>query len=508
MLMKNKRITGMAVFIYFIALLLTLEAWGQLPATGISLNRSSTTMNRGAELQFSATLMPENANQDGIRWTVDNTGIATVNPVAGNPLQATVKAVGAGSTTLTVQTMEGHTATASIRVVVPVTGVSLANTDLELIRGESLSLSATIQPADATNKNLRWVSDDPDTVRLVEPGADSFGSWHTVTIEALEAGQARVRVETQDGNQSAGIDIDVIVLVEAVVFEDETVEMNSGDKIQPMFEILPADATNQDVWYESTEPSIATVDEDGILEAHKEGAARIILRSYQDRMIFDHMLVLVDGAEAPEDEEGMLVLTEETTGEDPAAEEGQNPGEAPPGENVPSDSVGLGARMPLIIGAVLLILLVGLVMMFRKNSFGEMKKQAMASSAYQEEPVPIAPLAVGPEEVKIPGRAVVWGLSGEFEGQGIELAENLLIIGRDATLSHVVYPSHREDISRKHVKIEFDAEKGNCWITDLSANGTYLADTEERLPHDQSVSLRSGSKFYLVEKSELFEVEF
>lgn len=498
--MKNGKLTGLAVLVYLMVLLMALEGWGQISATAISLTPSSTTMNRGAVLSLTATLTPEEATADGIQWSVEHGHIATVNPSVENPLQATVKALAPGSTTLTVQTPQGHSATARIQVVVPVTGVSLSHTELELVRGERTSLSARIQPSDATNHHLRWGSDDPETIQIQEAGAGNFGSWNEVTIEAMEAGRTRVWVETQDRNQSAAVDIHVIVLVEAVVFQDEIMEMNSGDTLQTQFEIVPADATNQDVWYESTEPSVATVDENGKVEAHGEGAARIILRSHQDQMIFDHLLVLVDGAHAPEEMPMIGLKEEEPTDQDPATEQSEPTEPAAIAESESEKNGGVRSKTPFFIGAALVILLVVLVMIFRKNSSGEMKKQEIVTAVDLEQ--------AETEEEKIPGRAVVWGLAGEFEGQGIELAENLLIIGRDASLSHLVYPSHREDISRKHVKIEFDSEKGDCWITDVSANGTYLADTDQRLPHDQKMAISSGTRFYMAVKTELFEVEF
>lgn len=512
--MKEKRMTGLAVMVYLMVLLITLEAWGQVPATGISMDRNSITLNRGAEVQVSASLTPENASQDGVQWQTENNSVATVSPASGNPLQATVKGVSAGTTSISVVTAGGHTATASISVVVPVTGVSIQQVESEVIRGEVHRLTATVQPGDASNKNLRWISSDPETIRIIESGSGSFGAWHTIDIEAMEAGKATISVETQDGGRSAVASIEVIVLAEAVVFEKETMEMNSGEEIQPLYEILPADATNQGVWFESTEPSVATVTGEGVIEAHGEGAARIIVRSDQDRMIFDHLLILVDGAEAPAEENMILSEEMETSPEeDPPEDDPMLLAEEEPEVSDQDEQENSKNNTTLMIGAALVVVLVGLVMIFRKNSSGEMKKQPPVMT---EEPTPAdisseKPLQAAPaateEEQKIPGRAVVWGISGEFEGQGIELAENLLIIGRDAMLSHVVYPSHREEISRKHVMVEFDPDKGNCWITDLSANGTYLEETGERLPHDEKTEIRSGERFYLVDPSELFEVE-
>lgn len=508
--MKTKKITGLVVLIYLLTLVLTLEVQGQLPATGISLNRSDITIHRGSSIEMTASLSPEEADREGIQWRVENPGVATVSPSSDNPLQARVKAVSAGTTTVSVHTPEGYSARTTIRVVVPVTGININQSDMEMVRGTTEALTVTLQPSDATNKNLRWSSGDEDVVRIIDRDSQSFGSWHQIQVEAMEAGKTKLQAESQDGSRSASITIEVIVLTEAVVFEEETVHINSGDKKTLRHEIVPADATNQEVWFESTEPSVATVTKEGVVEAHREGAARIIIRSDQDEMIFDYLLILVDGAEAPE--EDLLVTGENSTTEDPPLEDPPGEGEAPIEEASASSGQRDGNgdnRITIIIGIALLVVLAGMILIFRKSSSGEMKRQPKREPQEYDESETInqAPLALEEEE-KIPGRAVVWGLLGEFEGQGIELAENQLIIGRDASMAHVVYPAHREEISRQHLKVEFDPEKGNGWITDLSANGTYWAETGEALPHGEKVAVKSGDRFYLVKESELFEIEF
>ncbi|SDZ08260.1 Ig-like domain-containing protein [Tindallia californiensis] len=507
--MKTKKITGLVVLIYLLTLVLTLEVQGQLPATGISLNRSDITIHRGSSIEMTANLSPEEAGREGIQWRVENPGVATVSPSSDNPLQARIKAVSAGTTTVSVHTPEGHSAKTTIRVVVPVTGINIDQSDMELVRGTKEALTVTLHPSDATNKNLRWSSDDEDVVRIIDRDSHGFGSWHQIQVEAMEAGKTKLQAESQDGNQSASITIEVIVLTEAVVFEEETVHINSGEKKNLLYEIVPADATNQAVWFESTEPSVATVTKEGIVEAHREGAARIIIRSDQDEMIFDYLLILVDGAEAPEGD--LLVAGENATTEDPPLEDPPEEGEEAIEEA--SASSGQGDengdnRITIMIGIALLAVLAGMILIFRKSSSGEMKRQPKREPQEYDgsESTKQAPLAL--EEEKIPGRAVIWGLLGEFEGQGIELAENQLIIGRDASMAHVVYPAHREEISRQHLKIEFDPEKGNGWITDLSANGTYWSETGEAFPHGEKVAVKSGDRFYLVKESELFEIEF
>ncbi len=81
---------------------------------------------------------------------------------------------------------------------VSVTGVSLDKTSAELEVGNTLKLTATIEPADATNQNVSWSSSNVE-VATVENG--------TVTAKAV--GSAVITVKTADGGKEAACTITV-----------------------------------------------------------------------------------------------------------------------------------------------------------------------------------------------------------------------------------------------------------------------------------------------------------
>ncbi len=81
---------------------------------------------------------------------------------------------------------------------VAVTGVSLDKTTLTLDRRQSVQLTATVEPADALNKNLTWESLDP-TVAAVDGGL----------VTGVKAGQTTIRVTTKDGGFTAACAVTV-----------------------------------------------------------------------------------------------------------------------------------------------------------------------------------------------------------------------------------------------------------------------------------------------------------
>lgn len=81
---------------------------------------------------------------------------------------------------------------------VSVTGVSLDKTSAELKVGDTLTLTKTIEPANATNPNVSW-SSSKENVATVENG----------TVKAVAVGEAVITVKTADGGKDASCTITV-----------------------------------------------------------------------------------------------------------------------------------------------------------------------------------------------------------------------------------------------------------------------------------------------------------
>ena len=95
---------------------------------------------------------------------------------------------------------------------VSVTGVSLDKTSAELEVGGSLTLTATVAPDDAANKNVSWKS-DKEEVATVANG----------TVTAVAAGSAVITVTTEDGGKTASC---TITVTEKSSEDDDTGDIN------------------------------------------------------------------------------------------------------------------------------------------------------------------------------------------------------------------------------------------------------------------------------------------
>lgn len=158
-------------------------------ANGVSLNTSSQSITIGGTYQLTATVSPNDATNKDVTWSTGNSSVATVSNTG------LVTAVDVGSTTITVTTDDGgYTATCSITVnPISVSSVSLNINSTTLQAGDSLQLTATVSPANATNKNVTWSSDAPGVASVNSSGF----------VLANSAGSANITVTTSDGSKTA-----------------------------------------------------------------------------------------------------------------------------------------------------------------------------------------------------------------------------------------------------------------------------------------------------------------
>ena len=161
----------------------------------VILNQGTIDVNVGDEANLIATITPADATTQTLKWESSDDEIVTVD-AAGK-----VTGVKAGSATITVTSTADATKTATCTVSVKsvaVTGVTLEG-DKAIAIGETVKLTATIAPANATNKKITWNSSNPE---IASVGTDG-------TIEGKAAGETTVTVTTEDGSKTATCKVEV-----------------------------------------------------------------------------------------------------------------------------------------------------------------------------------------------------------------------------------------------------------------------------------------------------------
>ena len=191
-------------------------------------------------------------------------------------------------------------------ITIPVTGISLSTTTLNLIEGNSSTLTAIISPTNATNQNVVWSTND-SSVATVSNGV----------VTAVSAGSATITASTVDGNYTANCSITVsasTVGVTGVSLSVHSIEMSSiGETYTINYTILPANATNKNITWSSSAPTVAII-EDRLITAKGNGTAVITIRT-ADGGYSDTCTVKVDTSTVVSgsyvtDENGNRLMTE------------------------------------------------------------------------------------------------------------------------------------------------------------------------------------------------------
>ena len=242
-----------------------------IAVTGVVLGKTELTLVEGEEENLAAAVTPENATDKSVVWESSNKSAAAVSQ------DGLVTAVEEGKATITVKTNDGgFSASCEVTVkkkVIAVTGVKLSAASMTLREGDRGKLTVTVEPANATNKNVKWWTSDLDVVSM---GSTLGGS--TGYVEARKAGTATVTVKTEDGEFSASCEITVEkkeVPVTGISIEPSSLKLPVGDTYSLIPHVQPTDATNQDIKWLSTNEGVATVNAEGKVTAVAAGSAEI-----------------------------------------------------------------------------------------------------------------------------------------------------------------------------------------------------------------------------------------
>lgn len=144
------------------------------------------------------------------------------------------------------------------------TAIKLDQDKVTLGVGETATLKATIEPEEATNKNVTWSSSD-DTTVTVEDGV----------VTGKKVGTAIITAETSNGLKATAEVIVKEIAVTKVTLSETTATMTIGGELELTATIEPKNATDQRLTWSSSDTGVATVDSNGKVTAKAAGTATI-----------------------------------------------------------------------------------------------------------------------------------------------------------------------------------------------------------------------------------------
>lgn len=238
-----------------------------IPVTSIELSSYSATLEEGKSTSITATLLPEDAEDKTYGFMSSDSNVATVNS------DGYIVGVSAGTCNVTAVSSNGVISEACVVTVtapvVKVTDISLSESSVSNVVGETRVLVATVQPTNATDKSVLWRS-----------GNESYATVdQTGTITAVAPGKTDITATTLDGGYSALCGITVIAAIIRVtgvsINGESAIDMDVGNTVQLTAVVTPADATLRDVSWRTSDGNILTVSETGLVTCVGSGSATI-----------------------------------------------------------------------------------------------------------------------------------------------------------------------------------------------------------------------------------------
>lgn len=255
-----------------------------IPVASVSLNKSTAevyTTGAHKTTQLSASILPANADDQTVTWESSNPGVAGVDA------NGKVTGMSAGTCVITARSHFNPSITASCTVTVKqlVTRLTLNKNSATLGQGETTQLNAAVVPQDATNKEVRWVSSNPNVATVSSAGlvTGTGGGDAVISVMAkdgsLVLAQCAVHV---NGEAAAPVTPDPSVSIQSINTDFDAIRVFTrgvSQNIQLHASATPANAGNPGVTWESSNPAVATVDSTGKVTGVKGGSAVITAKS-------------------------------------------------------------------------------------------------------------------------------------------------------------------------------------------------------------------------------------
>lgn len=229
-------------------------------------------------------ILPKDAVNKTVKWSISDESVAGIK-ANGNSVVVTAKKPGKAVVTCTSTDGSNITATCNITVRTHVSSVTLNTSTASIYTRKTLSLKATVLPANAENRSVIWKSSNEKVATVSSKGL----------VTGVGAGTAVITCTAQDNNLSAKCTVTVKKPVDVVLIDtnvaSRTLEKGTGYQLSAI--ITPENATFKDVKWSSDNKKVATVSSTGLVKAVNPGTAYISCTSVDNPMVMTTVKITV-----------------------------------------------------------------------------------------------------------------------------------------------------------------------------------------------------------------------
>ena len=233
-----------------------------VPVTSITLDAQLLELEEGETGQLTATVLPEDATDKSVVWFSSDESVATVDQ------EGKVTAVKAGEAIITAKVGE---LAAECKVVVhapvvPVTEITLDQQEVHIMPDQTVQLTATVKPDNATDKTVTWSSSHPEVATVDQKG----------TVTGVSMGETVITATAGDKSAECLVKVEEEVPVESITLNETSLTLKEGETFQLIATLHPSTATPKPIEWVSSIPDVATVDGNGLVTAVRKGGPAMI----------------------------------------------------------------------------------------------------------------------------------------------------------------------------------------------------------------------------------------
>lgn len=234
-------------------------------AANIKLNKNELTLDIDNSETLTYTISPENTTYKDVTWKV------SVPNVIKND-NGKITAIGAGEAEVTV-TIKNTTIKDVCKVKVnpkALEKMEFSITEKAMSKGEIYTIDPIFTPQNATNKKLEWSSSDTNIATVDQDG----------NVSALALGECIIKAISNDGGFVATCKIAINpVSVLGIEFDSDEYVLEIGTTQILTAKIKPENAENKNIKWQSSNPAIASVDNNGNVSTKSIGETTIVAES-------------------------------------------------------------------------------------------------------------------------------------------------------------------------------------------------------------------------------------
>lgn len=226
----------------------------------IDINETELSMLLGSTYALKASVTPSNATHPELQWSTSDANIVDVSA------DGTLTAVSCGNAVVTATSTNDISKSVEIAVNEVVAESISIEGEATILLGEDAVLRATILPENTTVKDVTRSVDDANIVSISEDGK----------ITAFTIGTTIVRAKQKDVETYLEISVLPIDVTEIIITSSNGSSLNKDETTEFSAEIVPNNATYKNITWSTSDESIATIDENGVLTTHRTGTVMVI----------------------------------------------------------------------------------------------------------------------------------------------------------------------------------------------------------------------------------------